>query len=103
MRKSFLTFMLTLLTGVLFAQQPTRVNVAEGTLEGLNESGIKTFKGIPFCSTSRGRFAMESTSACREMAGRAPSQGVRSQPYAGEYLRRHELRHEEDERRLSVS
>lgn len=50
MRKSFLTFMLTLLTGVLFAQQPTRVNVAEGTLEGLNESGIKTFKGIPFAA-----------------------------------------------------
>lgn len=47
MRKSFLTFMLTLLTGVLFAQQPTRVNVAQGTLEGVNESGIKTFKGVP--------------------------------------------------------
>ena len=50
MRKSFLTFVLTLLTGVLFAQQPTRVNVAQGTLEGLNESGIKTFKGIPFAA-----------------------------------------------------
>ena len=50
MRKSFLTFMLTLLTGVLFAQQPTRVNVAEGTLEGINESGVKTFKGIPFAA-----------------------------------------------------
>ena len=50
MRKSFLTFMLTLLTGVLFAQQPTRENVAEGTLEGINESGVKTFKGIPFAA-----------------------------------------------------
>ncbi len=54
MRKSFLTFMLTLLTGVLFAQQPTRVNVAEGTLEGINESGVKTFKGIPFAAPPLG-------------------------------------------------
>lgn len=50
MRKSFLTFVLTLLAGALFAQQPTRVNVAEGTLEGVNESGIKTFKGVPFAA-----------------------------------------------------
>lgn len=50
MRKSFLTFVLTLLAGALFAQQPARVNVAEGTLEGVNESGIKTFKGVPFAA-----------------------------------------------------
>ena len=102
MRKSFLTFMLTLLAGVLFAQQPTKVNVAEGTLEGLNESGIKTFKGIPFAAPPVGDLRWKAPQPV-EMAGRAPSQGVRSQPYAGEYLRRHELRHEEDERRLSVS
>ena len=50
MRKTFLTFVLTLLAGVLFAQQPVRVAVAEGTLEGINESGIKTFKGVPFAA-----------------------------------------------------
>lgn len=50
MRKSFLTFVLTLLAGALFAQQPARVNVAEGTLEGVNESGVKTFKGVPFAA-----------------------------------------------------
>ena len=50
MRKTFLTFVLTLLAGVLFAQQPARVAVAEGTLEGINESGIKTFKGVPFAA-----------------------------------------------------
>lgn len=50
MRKSLLTFVLTLFTGVLFAQQPTRVDVAEGTLEGINLSGIKTFKGVPFAA-----------------------------------------------------
>ena len=50
MRKSLMTFVLTLLTGVVFAQQPTRVNVAEGTLEGINLSGIKTFKGVPFAA-----------------------------------------------------
>ena len=50
MRKSFLTFVLTLLSGALFAQQPARVNVAEGTLEGVNESGVKTFKGVPFAA-----------------------------------------------------
>ena len=43
MRKTFLTFVLTLLAGVLFAQQPARIAVAEGTLEGINESGIKTY------------------------------------------------------------
>ena len=48
MRQSLLTFVLTLFTGVLFAQQSTRVNVAEGTLEGINMSGIKTFKGELF-------------------------------------------------------
>ena len=50
MRKSFLTFVLTLFAGALFAQQPARVNVAEGTLEGVNESGVKTFKGVPFAA-----------------------------------------------------
>ena len=50
MRKSILTLVLTLLAGVLFAQQPARVAVAEGTLEGINESGIKTFKGVPFAA-----------------------------------------------------
>ena len=50
MRKSILTLVLTLLAGVLFAQQPARVAVADGTLEGINESGIKTFKGVPFAA-----------------------------------------------------
>ena len=50
MKKSFLTSVLTLLVGVLFAQQPVKVNVAEGVLEGTNESGVKTFKGIPFAA-----------------------------------------------------
>ncbi len=50
MRQSLLTFVLTLFTGILFAQQSTRVNVAEGTLEGINLSGIKTFKGVPFAA-----------------------------------------------------
>ncbi len=50
MKKTFMTLALTLLAGVMMAQQPTRVNVAEGTLEGTNESGIKTFKGIPFAA-----------------------------------------------------
>ena len=65
--------------------------------------GHKDIQGHPLCSTSSRRSSLESTSACREMAGRSPSQGIRSQPYAGKYLRRHELRHEEDERRLPVS
>ena len=50
MKRSFLTSVLTLLVGVLFAQQPVKVNVAEGVLEGTNESGVKTFKGIPFAA-----------------------------------------------------
>ena len=32
MKRSFLTSVLTLLVGVLFAQQPVKVNVAEGVL-----------------------------------------------------------------------
>ena len=98
MRKSILTLVLTLLAGVLFAQQPARVAVAEGTLEGINESGIKTFKGVPFAAPPVGDLRWKAPQPVEKW------QGVRqAKEFAGEYLRRHELRYEEDERRLSVS
>lgn len=50
MKRTIMTSVLTLLAAVLFAQQPVQVKVAEGTLEGIDESGIKTFKGVPFAA-----------------------------------------------------
>jgi len=54
MKKSLSFFFLLMLTeSAVFAQlngAPPRVTTANGILEGVDESGIKTFKGIPFAA-----------------------------------------------------
>ena len=85
MKKSFLTFVLTLFAGALFAQQSVKVTTADGVLEGTDESGIKTFKGVPFAAPPVGN-----------LRWKAP------QPVQKWHLRRQELRHQEDERRLPI-
>jgi len=54
MKRSFFFLLLfTLSTSVVFAQlngEAPRVKTANGVLEGVNESGIITFKGVPFAA-----------------------------------------------------
>src|SRR6476660_8898915 len=49
----FFLLLLMFTTSVTIAQlngEAPRVKIANGTLEGVNESGIKTFKGVPFAA-----------------------------------------------------
>lgn len=39
-----------LLAGIAYSQNGPLVKVAEGVLEGVNESGVKVFKGVPFAA-----------------------------------------------------
>lgn len=55
MRKLFLSLSAILAAHFVFAQLnsdtvPPRVKVANGTLEGVNVSGIRTFKGVPYAA-----------------------------------------------------
>ena len=50
-----------LMASVTFAQlnsDAPRVKTENGVLEGVNESGIKTFKGVPFAASSCGRVSL---------------------------------------------
>ena len=49
MRKTILSLALMLMAGVMFAQNP-QVKTNDGILEGVNESGVKVFRGVPFAA-----------------------------------------------------
>ena len=90
-----MTSVLTLLAAVLFAQQPVQVKVAEGTLEGIDESGIKAFKGVPFAAPPVGELRWKAP----QPAGKW--HGVRQAKEFGPF-RRYEFRDKGNERGLSV-
>ncbi len=53
MRKIFILTQLLFITSILSAQVfsddvPPRIKIANGVLEGINESGVRVFKGVPF-------------------------------------------------------
>ena len=54
MQKLFSFFLLCIIQSAIvvgqFNGEPPRVKIANGELEGVNESGIKTFKGVPFAA-----------------------------------------------------
>src|SRR5678809_226250 len=52
-RNFFFLLLLTFTASIAIAQlngEAPRIKTANGTLEGMNESGIKTFKGVPFAA-----------------------------------------------------
>ena len=58
-RNFFFLLLLTFTANVAIAQlngEAPRVKIANGTLEGVNESGIKTFKGVPFAAPPVDKF-----------------------------------------------
>ena len=58
-RNLFFLLLLTFTASVAIAQlngEAPRVKIANGELEGLNESGIKTFKGVPFAAPPVDKF-----------------------------------------------
>ena len=69
MKKSFLTFVLTLFAGALFAQQSVKVTTADGVLEGTDESGIKTFKGVPFAAPPVGNLRWKAPQPVQKWQG----------------------------------
>ncbi|MBM6992884.1 MAG: carboxylesterase family protein [Prevotella sp.] len=50
MKKLFISWAVLLIAGMANAQNGPQVRVAEGELEGVNESGVKVFKGVPFAA-----------------------------------------------------
>lgn len=50
MKKIILTMIMLLLLLNAGAQNPIQVKTADGVLEGLDESGVKIFKGVPFAA-----------------------------------------------------
>lgn len=54
MKKIFLSLtLLFIITGAMNAQKP-QVKINDGILEGMNESGVKVFKGVPFAAAPVG-------------------------------------------------
>ena len=49
-KKLFILWAVLLVTGMAGAQNGPQVKVAEGVLEGVNESGVMVFKGVPFAA-----------------------------------------------------
>lgn len=50
MKKIFISLALMLLSTGIFAQNAPQVTTADGIIEGVNESGLKVFKGVPFAA-----------------------------------------------------
>ena len=58
-RNFFFLLLLTITVSVATAQlngEAPHVKIANGELEGVNESGIKTFKGVPFAAPPVDKF-----------------------------------------------
>ena len=88
MKKTIFTLMAILLCSTASARNNPQVGTREGIVEGLYESGISIFKGIPFAAPPVG-----------QLRWKAPQPAAH---WAGAGLRRHELRHQEGERRLPL-
>src|ERR1700745_2115146 len=73
MKRSFFFLLLfTFTTSVAIAQlngEAPRVKVANGLLEGVNESGIKTFKGVPFASPPIDKFRWREPQPVKDWTG----------------------------------
>ena len=54
MKQLFIMIASILFAGEMFAQNAPLVNTNYGTLEGINQSGIKIFKGVPFAAAPVG-------------------------------------------------
>ena len=73
MKRNFLFLLLvTFISSVSIAQlngEAPRVKVANGTLEGVNESGIKTFKGVPFAAPPVGELRWKEPQPVKDWTG----------------------------------
>ena len=71
-RNLFFLLLLTLTASVAFAQlngEDPRVKIANGTVEGINESGIKTFKGVPFAAPPAGDLRWKEPQPVKDWTG----------------------------------
>ena len=71
-RNLFFLLLLTLTASVAFAQlngEAPRVKIANGTVEGINESGIKTFKGVPFAAPPAGDLRWKEPQPVKDWTG----------------------------------
>jgi len=71
-RNLFFLLSLTLTASVAIAQlngEAPRVKITNGTLEGINESGIKTFKGVPFAAPPAGDLRWKEPQPVKDWTG----------------------------------
>ena len=71
-RNFFFLLLLTFTASIAIAQlngEAPRVKIANGTVEGINESGIKTFKGVPFAAPPVGDLRWKEPQPLKDWTG----------------------------------
>jgi len=71
-RNFFFLLLLTFTASIAIAQlngEAPRIKTANGTLEGMNESGIKTFKGVPFAAPPVGDLRWKEPQPVKDWTG----------------------------------
>ena len=102
MRKTILSIIMLAATYITAAAQTApqvqtitspQVQTVNGILEGIDCSGVKVFKGVPFAAPPSWQPQMEGSTARGEMGGSETGKRLRSKSHAGKPLRRHDVRH----------
>lgn len=67
--KTVLALVMMMVCGAAFAQDAPRVTVAEGVLEGVDVSGVKVFKGVPFAAPPVGELRWKAPQPVEKWSG----------------------------------